>query len=301
MLKHLGFSTILLLVALAIGVGLDLRVALRGNPDPIPQVELQASKTQIEALKQSGDIFVYSPLLSVGEIAALGDLRGTPAVPVASLRANRRVVVLDVVGQPMYGMGKPSKVEAVTGDRLEIRIYEPTGEGTTAMFDLLTEIDSVNMRVERPVGTRVSDCTQPRSEGGRQCPGQPDWLYIAPRPLTIAGKSETCAWAHPTTGGAIVFEIPAQGAPPEGKKLILEVEGALADDAVNNTPGGADVTTDIKQGSVSRGVLVVSNRLGWKKTRVDVEAGAAIDLVVTTPRDGRRHHCLRAFITEATK
>ena len=38
----------------------------------------------------------------------------------------------------------------------------------------------------------------------------------------VDGEQASCVWAHPTTGGAIVIDVPAPPAPPAGRKLALE-------------------------------------------------------------------------------
>jgi hypothetical protein len=235
----------------------------------------------------------------VEELAGLGDLVARPDRPIDSLMRSRRVLVLDRADEPMYLPGDPAQVIALDHP-LELRIYQPSENASVAMFDLYESITERTMRVER--GGRVtSRCTQRRAEGGYQCPGEPEWLYAAQRSFRVGGGESPCVWAHPTTGGAIVFEIPAQGAPPAGRRLELVVSAGLADDAVTGTPDGASVTTEIVQGGQQKGRVVVPNRIGWFEAKVEIAPDAPIELRITTPRDGRRHHCINAKVVELPK
>lgn len=261
---------------------------------------MAAARAALEAERRSGDLIVHSPLLSMRALAGLGDVAASPALPVEALRASRRVLVLDVPEQPMHGFGDPTTVTVIAGSprSLVLASYAPTGGAQVTLFDLYTDIAGAQMQVERPAGTVSSHCTKPRAEGGRSCPGEPEWLYIGQRALVIEGKSAACVWAHPTTGGVIVFELPALPAPPEGKVLRLSFEAALADDAATGTPDGASVETEVMQGGASLGTFSVPNRVGWVRRQLTIAADAQVSLRVSTARDGRRHHCLNARIEE---
>ena len=66
-------------------------------------------------------------------------------------------------------------------------------------------------------------------------------------------------------------------------------------------PGGAPVTTDILQGGLQKGKVTVPNRIGWYEAKVEIAPDAPIELRITTPRDGRRHHCINAKVVESPK
>jgi|GEM_PF-2589789 len=289
-------SSALILCGLIAGLaGLDLQVGLRGDLAPVPQAEMAEGVSRMKAVRRPGDVLVHSPLFSVAELKAFGDLQARPDRPRPEVLAARRVLLLDRAQAPMFGPKNPAQTEAI-GEHLVLKVFEPSGDVEVPVFDLLTDLGPNVLRIERPVGVLKSRCTKRRAEGGWSCPGEAEWLYAAPRTLRIGGKNEECVWAHPTTGGAVVFTLPAPEAPAAGQDLVLELSGGMADDAVTGTPGGATVTIQATQGSKKIGRLLVPNKVGWHRLELSLEPGAPVDLSITTPRDGRRHHCVNARI-----
>lgn len=285
----------LLLVALL--ALLDLQVGLRSDPGPIPAEVMAAGVKALKERQRPGDLLVHSPLFGVTELSALGDLPARPDLPAPAIRQARRVLVLDRVDHPMYGFSaEAERVELP--DPLVLRIFEPKGDVAAPVYELLANLDPNVLRIERPAGTVSARCTRSRAEGGFDCPGEAEWLYAAPRTLRIGGVDRECLWAHPTTGGLVVFTLPAPAPPAAGRHLTLKVEAGLTDDAVTGTPDGAPVVIDLLQGGAPKGRLVVPNQVGWRETTVRIDGGAAVELKVGTVRDGRRHHCLNAVITE---
>ena len=287
-----GVSAVVLIAA-----GADIWTVARGNRTPISAATMQRAADRIAALQQPGDLVVFSPLLTAAELAPLGEPDGRPDRPKAVLRRRRRALVLDFESWPMYGLGRPAQQEAV-GEGLVLRTYPPTGGEAGAVWDLSTDLTAETMWVER--SERRTACPVSRSEGGYRCPGEAEWLYIAPRVLRIGGSDKSCVWAHPTTGGTIVLRVPAMAAPPPGHTLQLRIEAGIADDAVRSAPNGAAVTTEVVAPDDGRslGKLRVPNRIGWREETLQIEAGRPLELRVTTARDGARHHCVRAVITE---
>ena len=261
------------------------------------------ARAAIDRTARSGDLVIHSPLLSVRDLAGLGDLLASPALPAAKLRRGRRSVVLDVEDQPMFGFGASSDVVEVEGSdgRLVLRVFEPERASEGALFDLSADLSAASMSVERPAGRVSARCDAARSEGGRSCPGEAEWLYLARRNLVVGGSHADCVWAHPTTGGVIVIELPAQPQPSDARKLQLSLSAGMVDDAIRNTPGGAEVRTVALQSSETRGQVTVPNRAGWVHARFDIEPAAPLQLRVTTPRDGARHHCINARIEEVER
>ena len=288
----------LMLLALVVAVGLDLRVALRPERPRISADTMARARAEILAQRKPGNLVVHSPLLTLAELAPLGDLAARPDVPSPELRRARRVWVIDLAERPMFlGLRRPSMTQDL-GEGLVLRVFEPAGGQPTTLFDLVSDVDRTDLRIERPRGKVSSRCTEPRPEGGRSCPGEADWLYLAARTLTIEGKNAACVWAHPTTGGDLVFTIPAMPEPSAGQRLVLEVASAMTDEAVSLTPDGASVRTDIEQGGRIKGGVTLVNRVGWARTELTLDPGVPTDLRVSTPRDGRRHHCLTARVYE---
>lgn len=290
-----AFSLGLPLVLLVVAMGLDLRVALRGEPSPVPAEEMSELVDAVNAARKPGDVVVHSPLFRVSELAALGDMSAKPDRPPEDVQKARRVLVMDLRDQRMGGfIGRLENVVAV-GSRLELRTYEPEGGVEPLLFDLFEQYRSAKMWIERPPGKKSSTCDRPRPEGGFSCPGEPDWLYLAPRSLRVAGASADCVWAHPTTGGLVVLELPVEGV-PEGRRLSLTLEGALDDSAVGGD--GVPVENAVWQGDRELGRVVVPNRSGWFRGTFELSPGQPVQVRISAAHDGRRHHCLRAKIQE---
>lgn len=291
------------LIAVTIAALLDLRVSLRSNRLEIPDSAMRAAVQKLDALTKPGDVLLHSPLFAVRDLAPLGDRPASPSLPTPALRKSRRVLVLDRRDYTMQGLGRPTTTVPVTTSDgldtgLEIAIHEPEGAFDLVVYQLQESILPGVVRVERPLGTVTSRCNERRPEGGYSCPGEPEWLYAALRNLTIDNQDSACVWAHPTTGGAIIFELPGQKPPPPGRSLVLRLGVGLADDAVRTTPDGAFVSTDVVQGGQSRGNVTIANRIGWQRATLAIEPGVPTELRITTPRDGRRHHCITAEIVE---
>lgn len=282
---------VLLLSALV----LDLRIALRSEPDPIPAGDLEELVRLMRDERKAGDVLVHSPLFRATELAAFGDLPAKPDRPADDVQKARRVLVADRRDQNMQGfLGRLEKVVPV-GDDLELRVYEPEGGAEPLLFDLFDQYRSAKMWIERPPGTKSSTCDRPRAEGGLSCPGEADWLYLAPRTLRVAGASADCVWAHPTTGGLVVIELPAEQVPP-GRRLNLMLEAALDDSAVGGD--GVPVENLVRQGDRDLGKVTVPNRSGWFRGSFQLTPGEPVQIRISAVHDGRRHHCIRARIQE---
>ncbi|MBI2373897.1 MAG: hypothetical protein HYV07_07860 [Deltaproteobacteria bacterium] len=282
------------LLALAvIGAVVDVYTAVR----PLPRLEapeLDAARIALQATRKTGDVVIVSPLLAMSELARLGAQPMSPAVPAPEVFASRRVLVVDFASPRMSLPGEATRQEPL-GERLVLRIFEPSGAGKLVVFDLYSDLEKARMSVARE--GRVTPCVQPRSEGGRGCAPEPEWLYLARRSLDVEGRAAECVWAHPTTGGQIRIELPLVPAPPPTRKLFLELDAALTDDAAT-TPDGAVVTTAVEEANRILGAVTVPNQRGWRRSRFALAGDLPVLLEVATPRDGRRHHCINARIVE---
>jgi hypothetical protein len=293
LLESVGWAAPLVLIFLAFS--LDLRVALRSEPSPIDRSEMTRLTEVMRAERKAGDVLVHSPLFRVSELAAFGDLPARPDRPADDVQQARRVLVADLRDAPMRGfIGKLAKVVPVS-DHLELRLYEPEGGAEPLLFDLFDQYRSAKMWIERPPGTKKSTCDRPRAEGGFSCPGEADWLYLSPRTLRVSGASADCVWAHPTTGGIVVIELPVELV-PEGRRVSLILEAALDDSAVGGD--GVPVENLIRQGERELGRVIVPNRVGWFRGTFELEPGQPVEIRISTANDGRRHHCVRARIQE---
>ena len=280
---------------------MDSYVALRSNTSLATSDDVQTALKIIKENKKPGDIVVHSPLLSPTELVHLGDLDAAPALPSSRVRNSRRVLVLDKAHTEMHGFGSPKKTFRISDQSdLVVKVYEPDAAHAGPVFDLYTDINQVQMSVEKPAGKVVSRCIAKRASGGRSCPGQPEWLYLDRRKLVIDGQSQECLWAHPTNNGVIVLTIPPLKEQTQLKTLNLKVQTGLTDDAVRTTSGGAEVLTEVQQGGRVLAKVTALNRIGIYEKTVSITSDKEVQLRITSPKDGRRHHCVMASV-EAPK
>ncbi|MEL7367844.1 MAG: hypothetical protein AAFN74_02945 [Myxococcota bacterium] len=288
----MGCSAVVLVAAFA-----DLFVAIRPSRPFVSLEAMKAARTQLAELTEPSDVVVHSPLFTVEELAGIGAMQARPDRPKAVVRRRRRAVVLDFADAPMFGLGAFDR-EIPLGQGLVIRTYPPLGGPSGAVWSLAEQIEPTTMLVER--NGRRRSCRQRRQEGGYRCAGEPEWLNASVRALRVGGEERECVWAHPTTGGAIIFNVPVQPPPAPGRRLKLKLQAGLTDEAVRLTPDGASVTTTVVTGKPPRrlGKLMVANRVGWFERTFDLTPAQPVELRITSPRDGRRHHCINAQIVE---
>ncbi len=291
---------LVMLGAVILALSADLIVSLRGDRALVSAATMASAKAKVQSLRTSGNVVVHSPLFSVSELSGLGELDAKPDLPGKDVLKSRRILLIDLAEAPMYGFGREAERHEIA-EGVVLRIFEPSSEQPLTLFDIVGDLDRVELRIERPRGTVSSRCTARRAEGGRSCPGEAEWLYLAPRSLTIEGKNVSCVWAHPTTGGDVIMTLPPLPEPAEGRRLLLELSSGLTDDAVRQTPDGASVRTDVEQDGKIRGGVTLVNRIGWAKTEVPLEPKKPTDLRISTASDGRRHHCLMGRVIEEPK
>lgn len=284
----------LLGVGFGIAAALELFAALRPPLAEATADEVAQAAARVEAERAPGDVVMHSPLLSPAALTGLGDMPASFHFPPQRLR-NQALWLVDRTGWPTrlprgYRGTEVARFGAVTVRRAE----PPAGSaGDGPLFDLLRDLEPGMMRVERPLGTVVSECRAPRSDEGFGCAGQKEWIYAAPHQQVIAGATKSCVWAHPITDATVVFQLPP---PPEvGKKLELTVGAGLADSAVQMADGRPVQTVIAASGRAAR-TLTVPNRPGWFEQTLEVKPGAPIELRITTPFDGMRHHCINATL-----
>ena len=288
---------LLVLAAAACGAVADLWIAVRPGPSAVDRASLDAARGVVEPRRAPGELVVHSPLFGLPELRGLGDLDATPELPSRRSRAERGIWVIDRADVPMGGFGAPDEVIPIRGPVVVARHRPSDPDAGRLLFDLL-DLRDVEVSLERPGLPRVT-CDRARPAGGRDCPGQPSWMYVAKARLRIDGRDEVCVWAHPPRRGALRLRVPGAvtstttGLP--GRR-VLTVRSALTDDAVRQTPDGATVATEITQAGRRIGRVVRSNRVGWVERRVVLEPGEPFTLEVSAPKDGRRHHCLRARV-----
>ncbi len=274
----------------------ELVLAVRPGLDPAKAEDLQRAAEVVRAEAPTGQAIVHSPLFDVGELRALGDLPAKAHLPPPRLRRGP-VWVIDRTEAPMALGGMGARAVQTSGS-VTVRRAEPVGqpEDPGPLFDLFRDLAPGLLLVERPRGSVTSRCDVPRAAGGYACPGQAEWIYAAQHRQSIGGQERSCVWAHPTTkAGAIVYELPAPPEPPSGR-LQLTIGGGLSDQAVQ-TPDGAPVRTEVRQGGARLGSVSVPNRRGWVEKTFEVAPGEPIRLVITAERDGARHHCINAQVT----
>jgi hypothetical protein len=281
-------------VALVVAGAADAWVALRRDPTAPPAAAVAEASAWIEARRAPGEAVVLSPLLSPESLASLPAGRGGPSVPAAQ----GRVFVLDF-GPPVFVPGRPLERRAFDHGLL-VRVVERGRQDRPggAVFDLVRDLDSSTLRVERDGRRRA--CDRPRSPAGFACPGEAEWVYAAPESLTIGGRRRTCIWAHPITDATVIFELPAppdvDGAPaPPGPPWELRLGAGLSDRAVM-MKDGAPVHLRVEQAGKVRGRLRIPNRSGWRTATVPLDAETPVEVRIDTRFDGMRHHCITAEI-----
>jgi hypothetical protein len=276
----------------------DLAVTLRGEPDEVSVGTIRKAADIVRASLRPGDLILHSPLFGMEALKGLGGLDATPAFPDEETSGSHRVWVIDRHPISPFVPRTPSEVDRLEGG-VEVRRHEPVF-AQSRVYDLAESLTPETMTLE--FGSRRVRCKQPRSEGGFECPGQPEWLYVAKRSLAIeGGKFSVCVWAHPAHSQTVVLTLPALPVAEPDHSLWLRVSGAMTQEAVRGTPDGGPVHTDIDQGSIDQparrlGRLTVPNQVGWFVKDIPVQAGLPVHLRVSAPRDGRRHHCLRAEV-----
>ncbi|MBI4816231.1 MAG: hypothetical protein HY791_08235 [Deltaproteobacteria bacterium] len=283
-----------ILLGLAVlGAGLDAFILLRRRP-PISDSDMATAAEVLAESRRPGDVVVVSPLFSMRELAAFRAEVVSPAIPSPETLASRRVLLVDRTDVRTRMPGTPTKRLPIAS-ALELSTYEPSGSSTIVVFDLIADLQKARMSVVRD--GHETACVQPRSEGGLGCAPEPEWLYLAPRSLELDGRTVSCVWAHPTTNGVIRIELPAIPAPPTGRKLVLELEGGLTDEAAT-TPDGASVDATVSQGQARLGAILVPNARGIRRASIPISGDVPARIEVTTARDGRRHFCLNVRIAE---
>lgn len=279
----------------ALGAVLDLWTAIRPGLGPVEPEILAEAATAIEAAKEPGSRVVHSPLFGVRALKGLGSLRARPDWPTEESRRRRPVWLIDRAGAPMGGLPTPTSAERL-GPGVVLKRFAPLEPGAGRVVLDLVELSGVSGRIVSRRG--VKPCRQPRAEGGVACAGAPEWMYIAPKLISIDGERWRCVWAHPPAQGALELELPVTGTVAAGRRLELELRSALSDEAVRLTSDGAAVRTVVRQGGRELGRLVRSNRVGWAERRFVLEPGVPVVLAVSAAKDGRRHHCLDARIVD---
>lgn len=256
--------------------------------DPPPgadEVDVRAAANFVEARRPSEDVLVHSPLLGAAARRGLGSLSASPDHP---RQDSGPAWIIDHRVAPMGGLNAPERWRS--GDVIVRRMEGAMGEDAGPVrSDLLHSIRPDTMRLQH--GVRTIACRRPRPDGGYGCPGAPDWVHVGPAQFRVAGQSVRCVWAHPQTGRVVRLRLP----PPPSGTVALVVRAALDDGAVTGTPDGAAVRTVVKQGFETLAVLRVPNQKGWVRRRIPFSSrgrAEAVELEVTSVRDGRRHHCV---------
>lgn len=286
----------LVAAGLGVAIGAELFVALRPPLAPVPAEDLAQAAAFVVDHAEAGEPVVHSPLFAPEILPALGSLAARPDLPPPALR-RRRIWIIDRAGVEMYVSDTQAReTQARFGD-VHVWTAEPSAAADAEggpLFDLRRDLAPGMMRVERE-GQVVSRCGRTRSAGGYACPGQPEWIYAAPHQQVIGGVERACVWAHPITDASVVFELPAQPDPGEAR-LRLTVGAGLSDVAVA-TPDGRPVRTVIRAPGRAPRTLTVPNRRGWYEETLEISPGAPVELEITTPFDGVRHHCIEATIS----
>ncbi|MBA2663740.1 MAG: hypothetical protein H0U74_15745 [Bradymonadaceae bacterium] len=168
---------------------------------------------------------------------------------------------------------------------------EPLGDGWTLLLPPggialpnLPQIAAATVVLRAEDGSE-KPCSTYRN-GRFQC-RKPGWSYVGQAKVRVAGKSESCIWAHPLQDATIIVAYPSTQ-PTEGRKLVLET--ALTDGSVG---GGHPVDVRVSFGTKNI-THVHPDRKGWtRKTIPRSDDAAALTVEVSAAHTGRRHFCYR--------
>lgn len=150
----------------------------------------------------------------------------------------------------------------------------------TTVAPALTSV-SVSKEHQKP-----SPC--PEADGKFQC-DKPSWAYVGTkRDMTVAGKKETCTWAHPLAKRTLhITHAPLSL--NAGETLLLET--ALDDRAVSGRGGAVDVAVLAGGEKIARHTQ--RDRRGWQTLEIKGPREGALVLEVSAKNTGRRHFCYR--------
>ena len=126
------------------------------------------------------------------------------------------------------------------------------------------------------------------------CTRRNDWHYVGRIIQEIGDGVRPSIWAHPVTAKELHVSFKDV---PGGKRIVvfhgLNPYAAAAKD-------GKPVFIDVYIGKKKLGRAVQENVGGWHKSEFRLEGVSAdrndIDIVITTPRDGRRHFSFNGYV-----
>lgn len=120
-----------------------------------------------------------------------------------------------------------------------------------------------------------------------------DWMRVNEQTAMIGDSPRRVLWAHPRTGAPLHIRLAnARG----GHELVVQT-GFLV--PAQTLPDGAPVYVDVLADGRVLGRITQENRDGWFTRRFPLGGGPEgthdIELVISTPNDGRRHFVFDAF------
>ncbi|MEO1269695.1 MAG: hypothetical protein AAFX99_16535 [Myxococcota bacterium] len=155
-----------------------------------------------------------------------------------------------------------------------------------------------------PPGIQPSTATAPpirvcdQYRFGRWFCGPQPWHFVGVVEMNVHGRSTSCIWMHPHEKAELRLTFPQV---PWGRRFKGQI--TLSDETAGIAQGGA-VTLRIEADGHEVYRRVHPNRRGWSSLQVDLGAAhpdlqrphpptVEVTFVVTAPRTGQRHVCLR--------
>lgn len=120
-----------------------------------------------------------------------------------------------------------------------------------------------------------------------------DWMRVNELTTFLGDSPRRAIWAHPRTGAPLHIKL---GNVAARQELVVQT-GFLV--AAQTLPEGAPVFVDVWVDGRLLGRVTQENRDGWFTRRFPLGASQAdshaVELVISTPNDGRRHFAFDAF------
>ncbi|MCP4499321.1 MAG: hypothetical protein GY822_05060 [Deltaproteobacteria bacterium] len=157
-------------------------------------------------------------------------------------------------------------------------------------------LPAAEVSVEKADGS-VARCAYDDEKMRHLCSGLNNWMWVGEKKQPVNGRSESCIWSHPISGGKVRIRFPGLSFSADDVKKGLLFEHALADAAAADATGKNVVASVVVDGKV-RKRFTRTNRRGFSKGRVpltgvDEKKPHNVEVQIETIRDGARHYCWR--------
>lgn len=192
-------------------------------------------------------------------------------------------------------------------DLIHLRLPRPR----PVLYDFVDRLDRSSVQLRTPTGTTPCRRRSARLAGTAprlQCPGEGDWLYVAPEWHRMGERPRRCLWAHPPSQGEL--EILYPGVPLNG---ALAGRGGHTLYSSRRARAPVDLTVRVETATVAHGPVRFTSTTfrfdvehTWRPFRLNLEplmaAGTSTGTVsfsVSTSNAGANHFCFAAEVRGA--